>query len=51
MSKANNSLFVLFHLAMNTPRDIFPTKMEGILSNNASDQLWTALNVDISHAY
>ena len=51
MSKANNSLFALFHLAMNTPRDIFPTKMDGILSKYSSDQLWTALNVDISHAY
>ena len=51
MSKANNSLFALFHLAMNTPRDIFSTKMDGILSKYSSDQLWTALNVDISHAY
>jgi hypothetical protein len=51
LTKANNSFFALFQLAMNTPRDIFPTRMEGILSKNASDQLWTALNVDISHAY
>jgi len=51
LTKANNSFFALFHLAMNTSRDIFPTRMEGILSKNASDQLWTALNVDISHAY
>lgn len=47
----SKGLFALFHLAMNTTRDIFPIKMEGILSNNASDQSWTALTVDISHAY
>jgi hypothetical protein len=51
MSKANNNLFALFHLAMNTPRDIFPTKVDGILSKFSSDQLWIALNVDLSHAY
>lgn len=41
----------LFRLATITPRDLFPHKLEGVLSRTASEQLWLALNVDISHAY
>ena len=46
-----NSLSDLFEMARSTSRDMFPYKMEGVLSKRASDQLWSALNVDISHAY
>lgn len=41
----------LFVLATTTQRDLFPRTMEGMLSANASEQLWSALNVDIAHAY
>jgi hypothetical protein len=46
-----NSLSDLFEIARSTSRDMFPYKMEGVLSKCASDQLWSVLNVDISHAY
>lgn len=36
----------LFRLAKRTPRDLFPHKLEGVLSRAASEQLWLALNVD-----
>lgn len=41
----------LFSMAKNTSRDLFPYKTEGVLSVRAAEQLWMALNTDISHAY
>jgi hypothetical protein len=50
-SIGTNSLCELFEVARNTSREMFPYKMDGILSKCASDQLWSAVNMDISHAY
>jgi hypothetical protein len=50
-SSGTNSLSDIFEVARRTSRDMFPYKMDGILSKCASDQLWSAVNMDISHAY
>ncbi|KAL3822599.1 hypothetical protein ACHAXA_006384, partial [Cyclostephanos tholiformis] len=50
-SSGSNSLSDLFEVARSTSRDMFPYKMDGILSKCASDQLWSVVNIDVLHAY
>ena len=47
---SSEALQNLFSLARSTPRDLFPSKTEGILSSTSAEQLWRALNAHISHA-
>jgi len=49
--ESGEALQKLFGMARNTSQDLFPYKMEGVLSSDCAAQLWLALNVDISHAY
>lgn len=48
---SSQALQNLFRIARQSTRDLFPYKMEGILSQRCAHQLWMALNVDISHAF
>ena len=48
---SSQALQNLFRIARQSTRDLFPYKMEGILSQRCAHQLWMALNVDVSHAF
>ena len=50
--ESGKALQTLFQLAKTTSRDLFPYKMEGILSSRCAEQLWMTLNVDVAqHAF
>ena len=49
--ESGEAMHSLFVLAKRTPRDLFSQKVKGILPKSTSDQLWLAVNVDISLAY
>lgn len=50
--ESGKALQNLFQLAKTTSKDLFPYKMEGILSSRCAEQLWMTLNVDVAqHAH
>ena len=49
--ESSEAMQKLFAMAKNTSRDLFPYKMEGMLSSVCAQQLWMVVNVDISHAH
>jgi len=50
--ESGKALQTLFQLAKTTTKDLFPYKMEGILSSRCAEQLWMTLNVDVAqHAF
>lgn len=50
--ESGKALQNLFQLAKTTAKDLFPYKMEGILSSKCAEQLWMTLNVDVNqHAH